>query len=1008
MQVNALREELEQVRRKSAEAAEELDAIRCTNFELMTKADTLLINLKTTEEEKEGLREMYERVCLSMEQKNSEQTAKNEKEAAIEEELAKTRTELERAQMKSEGLEKELATVRAQLTEAEAKVTQQRVDTDQTQAAVEEELRKTRNELERNQLKSEELERELAAVRAQFTEAEAKLASQRVDMGETQDRINRMEEELFAARSELDNARFGLQETTAVKKELEHLKEELEHERSSGRAKWEEVCKKVLECESTSSESRKNSLEVINKVQHLEYITAFEEKITCLEKELQEAKAKMEQDKAEKKKLKAALKQIRDREKSRNELSDVHQQSVSEERQSVVLLEPLQTSSAPEPPPAPQAQQPSDDLNNLRMALRELELENRLSRELNTEYSHTMLEMEKEVLGLKAQITSLRGESEHFEMELKLHEMLEEELEKELSDVRMKNQELTEAMQTHEESLETSSGRASTDAVKNNEAMNELTAKIRELREQNVMLQQQLEIASQKVAQEENLLAQERAHFSEIDKAHSEEVRELSIMLADARRSMSDMEVRLSEAENSFDESQTLVSQLKSALHEKSREIGQLHSELARLREADIVQMPAASGTKSPDPQTALLRAPSTTSEIVASVLIGETESVRLDATREATVEPAKAENAPEVTSTTVASESTAREAHNGTRATAGVPSGGDLFAENLILRQCLNETSQMQNDLTQDVEKMWQLKTELENAVEALKGEIWSLNGQLKASILDREQLQDRVVQLDSSLAAEKKRADALDCELSEQTELTEKATRQAAEAENESNRRLAECLEMETRREQVEKAYAQLSEYYSQLQAAYNVIYAKLQQIESEKAVVASEQQATSSYSHDQNVQQVVDTMISELHLDADDYLTLHEKVLLIQKALREKLAELEQHHLAIAEHRRTNEALNEQLRCLEEETQKAGGETVDAKARLAQLEGELEWKEDECNSLRRRVDELQSAVDQLVERNNETDGEFLKENSFILSSALHRLIPSVWVVVVMECYT
>ncbi|KAK6027355.1 hypothetical protein OSTOST_06613, partial [Ostertagia ostertagi] len=270
------------------------------------------------------------------------------------------------------------------------------------EAAVEEELKKTREELERAQEKSEELERELSAVRTQLTEAQASLASQRVDMGETQDRINRMEEELFAARSELDNARFGLQETTAVKKELEHLKEE---------------------------------------VQHLEYITAFEEKITCLEKELQEAKVKMEQDKAEKKKLKAALKQIRDREKSRSELSEVQQQSVTEVRQSVVLLEPLQTAATPESPSSEKSQQQADvDLDHLKMALKELELENRLSRELNTEYSHTMLEMEKEVLGLKAQITSLHGESEHFEMELKLHEMLEAELEKELSDARMKNQ----------------------------------------------------------------------------------------------------------------------------------------------------------------------------------------------------------------------------------------------------------------------------------------------------------------------------------------------------------------------------------------------------------------------------------------------------------------------------------------------------------------------------------------------------------------------------------------
>ncbi|VDM66877.1 unnamed protein product [Strongylus vulgaris] len=270
-----------------------------------------------------------------------------------------------------------------------------------------------------------------------------------------------------------------------------------------------------------------------------------------------------------------------------------------------------------------------------------------------------------------------------------------------------------------------------------------------------------------------------------------------------------------------------------------------------------------------------------------------------------------------------------------------------------------------MQKDLTEDVEKMWQLKTELENAVEALKGEIWSLNGQLKASILDREHLQDRVVELDSSLAAEKKRADALDCELSEQTELTEKASRQAAEAENESNRRLAECLEMETRREQVEKAYAQLSEYYSQLQAAYNVIYAKMAELEKERAREQSQQVETTASENDnsENVRAVVDTMISELGLEAPEGLSLHDKVLLVQKSLREKLNELEEHRQAITEHRRANEELHEQLRSLEEETNKAGGENRDAKARLLQLEGDLEWKQDECDSLRRRVDEVRS---------------------------------------------
>uniref|UniRef100_A0A7I5E7H8 Cilia- and flagella-associated protein 157 n=1 Tax=Haemonchus contortus TaxID=6289 RepID=A0A7I5E7H8_HAECO len=904
-QLNALREEMELVKKKSAEVAEELDAIRCTNFELMTKTDTLTLNLKKTEEEKEGLREMYEKICKTLEEKENEETAREEKSAAIEEDLRKTRSELEVAQ----------------------RITQ-------------------------------ELEEELAAARVQLTDNEANMASQRVDFGETQERINRLEEELFAARSELDNARFGLQETTAVKKELEHLKEELELERSSGRAKWEEVCKKVLEGESNSSESRKNSLEVINKVQHLEYITAFEEKITCLEKELQEARVKMEQDKAEKKKLKAALKQIRDREKCQSELTDVQQQSVTEMRQNAVLLESLQT--APQPLSAAELQQPPEvDVDHLRLALKEMELENRLSRELNTEYSHTMLEMEKEVIGLKAQITSLRGESEHFEMELKLHEMLEEELERELADVRSKNRELTEAMQSHEESQERFSERMSCDAVKNNERLNELISEVRELRERNAMLQQQLNVATDKIAEEENLLAEEREHFSEIDKAHCEEVRELSITLADARRTISDMEVRLAEAEGNFAQSQTLIADLTSALDKKSLEFTQLNRELSRVREADVVQ-------------TGLLRAPNTTSEAVASVLVGETEAVRPDANQGLVVKPADNRTGSETSST---EEPSSAEANSDVEANA-LPTGNDLFAENLILRQCIHETSQMQNDLSQDVERMWQLKTELENAVEVLKGEIWSLNSQLKASILDREQLQDRVVQLDTSLEAEKKRADALDCELSEQTELTEKATRQAAEAENESNRRLAECLEMETRREQVEKAYAQLSEYYSQLQSAYNVIYAKLKQIETEKTLAESEQQAASSSTQDKNVEHVVNTMISELHLNVDDGLSLHGKVLLIQKVLREKLVELEQHHLAIAEHRRTNEVLNEQLKCLEEQSQKAGCETVDMMTRLKQLEGELEWKKDECNSLHRRAEELQAAIDQLVERNTEAD--------------------------------
>ncbi|GMS83643.1 hypothetical protein PENTCL1PPCAC_5818 [Pristionchus entomophagus] len=154
------------------------------------------------------------------------------------------------------------------------------------------------------------------------------------------------------------------------------------------------------------------------------------------------------------------------------------------------------------------------------------------------------------------------------------------------------------------------------------------------------------------------------------------------------------------------------------------------------------------------------------------------------------------------------------------------------LVQENVLLREAVYQNVRHSESVTSDVARLLELKEELEKAVEALRGEIWSLNGQLKASVLDRENLQDRVVELDTKLSLEKRKADLLDVELAEQVELRENAQRQAAEAENESNRRLAECAEMDGKREDLEKAYALLAGYYSQLQEAYNVLYTQQQQ--------------------------------------------------------------------------------------------------------------------------------------------------------------------------------
>lgn len=49
-------------------------------------------------------------------------------------------------------------------------------------------------------------------------------------------------------------------------------------------------------------------------------------------------------------------------------------------------------------------------------------------------------------------------------------------------------------------------------------------------------------------------------------------------------------------------------------------------------------------------------------------------------------------------------------------------------------MRECVAQNTAMQDTLSEDVDRLLEIKAELETTVEALKGEIWSLNAQLKA----------------------------------------------------------------------------------------------------------------------------------------------------------------------------------------------------------------------------------------------------------------------------------
>ncbi|KAK6104254.1 hypothetical protein QQG55_15565 [Brugia pahangi] len=156
-----------------------------------------------------------------------------------------------------------------------------------------------------------------------------------------------------------------------------------------------------------------------------------------------------------------------------------------------------------------------------------------------------------------------------------------------------------------------------------------------------------------------------------------------------------------------------------------------------------------------------------------------------------------------------------------------------DPILENEKIFQCIEKSDQIRDNLTDDIRQLMILNAELETAVEVLKGEIWTLNEQLKRSLIDREDLSEKLCKLSQRHEEEIERARERERDLEEQKDVAERSQRQAALAENESNRRLVEWQEksaqMENSRIELENAYAKLSEYYQQLQHAYNALYAR-----------------------------------------------------------------------------------------------------------------------------------------------------------------------------------
>ncbi|GMR35960.1 hypothetical protein PMAYCL1PPCAC_06155, partial [Pristionchus mayeri] len=613
-------------------------------------------------------------------------------------------------------------------------------------------------------------------------EREQELIELRARVAERETTLERVEAELRRLRAELDHAHLSMAETAAVKKEVQHLQHQLEIEREAAATKWQQVMVQLKSYEELASNSGWDSRK-----------TSIDESATvAAAAELRAARAEAD----------AAA--------AREELRALQQTQQSQMQQQPVPLQRVQEMQQEVPRRAISTEDEEDavdrhELDRLKARVEELESEVELSHELNVESGRT--------------VQTLQQRLEKIEHEKRLLESLTVDFSEDLADmgetaaaaapateeVQQASQEENEELRKKIEEMEEEATLSAELHVEMGKTVQTLKGRIREMemeRRLHEMMSVELtnEVHELRQLQQEHL-QQTQPTTAAVDESEAEETEEEAA------------------AEAAAEQAALLQQQLEEEKRLRTREQDATREELRRLQLA----LHAAEDAK----REVARQLAEKEQRVASSTLRALTESLvrataaTFDAVAAAAGSTVEVSHQPE--SSPVADAAAEQEEERST-----------LVQENVLLREAVYQNVRHSESVTSDVARLLELKEELEKAVEALRGEIWSLNGQLKASVLDRENLQDRVVELDTKVALEKRRADLLDVELAEQVELRENAQRQAAEAENESNRRLAECAEMDGKREDLEKAYALLAGYYSQLQEAYNVLYSQQQQMQ------------------------------------------------------------------------------------------------------------------------------------------------------------------------------
>ena len=150
------------------------------------------------------------------------------------------------------------------------------------------------------------------------------------------------------------------------------------------------------------------------------------------------------------------------------------------------------------------------------------------------------------------------------------------------------------------------------------------------------------------------------------------------------------------------------------------------------------------------------------------------------------------------------------------------IPDESDQSQITKMLKDYVKETNKFTDYLSQDVESLFVLNEELANAADALRGQVWALNQQLKKSMLDRQEILNQIERL------ENENLNVSNENLRLQKELSEQEGKLAA-IEDQSNKWKTELSVLYDKKAEVDAAYNNLSENYSQLQDAYNKILQK-----------------------------------------------------------------------------------------------------------------------------------------------------------------------------------